>query len=129
VILYTFIQFIINMITILLSNLSKIRYSPCIMAKDEIIARFEDVSFEYGANKPILKEVNFAIRRGLKITLMGQNGAGKSTLFGLLLEHCNQRMERLILFVVFVLLSVARLFLVISWILQFVNFFRNVLIN
>ena len=54
------------------------------MAKDEIIARFEDVSFEYGANKPILKEVNFTIRRGLKITLMGQNGAGKSTLFGLL---------------------------------------------
>ncbi len=53
------------------------------MAKDEIIARFEDVSFEYGANKPILKEVSFAIRRGLKITLMGQNGAGKSTLFGL----------------------------------------------
>jgi ATPase subunit of ABC transporter with duplicated ATPase domains len=54
------------------------------MAKDEIIARFEDISFEYNANKPILKEVNFAIRRGLKITLMGQNGAGKSTLFGLL---------------------------------------------
>lgn len=54
------------------------------MAKDEIIARFDDVSFEYNANKPILKEVNFAIRRGLKITLMGQNGAGKSTLFGLL---------------------------------------------
>mgnify|MGYP002132704688 FL=1 len=54
------------------------------MAKDEIIARFENVSFEYGANKPILKEVDFAIRRGLKITLMGQNGAGKSTLFGLL---------------------------------------------
>lgn len=54
------------------------------MAKDEIIARFEEVSFEYGANKPILKEVSFAIRRGLKITLMGQNGAGKSTLFGLL---------------------------------------------
>jgi ATPase subunit of ABC transporter with duplicated ATPase domains len=54
------------------------------MAKDEIIARFEDVSFEYNANKPILKEVNFAIRRGLKFTLMGQNGAGKSTLFGLL---------------------------------------------
>lgn len=54
------------------------------MAKDEIIVRFENVSFEYGANKPILKEVSFSIRRGLKITLMGQNGAGKSTLFGLL---------------------------------------------
>lgn len=54
------------------------------MAKDEIIVRFNDVSFEHNANKPILHEVNFSIRRGLKITLMGQNGAGKSTLFSLL---------------------------------------------
>lgn len=54
------------------------------MAKDEIIVRFENVSFEHGANKPILKEVDFSVRRGMKITLMGQNGAGKSTLFGLL---------------------------------------------
>jgi ATPase subunit of ABC transporter with duplicated ATPase domains len=54
------------------------------MAKDEIIVRFDDVSFEHNASKPILHEVNFSIRRGLKITLMGQNGAGKSTLFKLL---------------------------------------------
>ncbi len=54
------------------------------MAKDEIIVRFDDISFEHNANKPILEEVNFSIRRGLKITLMGQNGAGKSTLFKLL---------------------------------------------
>lgn len=54
------------------------------MAKDEVIVRFEKVSFEHNANKPILHEVDFSIRRGLKITLMGQNGAGKSTLFGLL---------------------------------------------
>lgn len=55
-----------------------------IMAKDEIIVRFDEVSFEHNANKPILHEASFSIRRGLKITLMGQNGAGKSTLFGLL---------------------------------------------
>jgi len=51
------------------------------MAKDETIVRFEDVSYEFGPNKPILMEASFSIRRGTKITLMGQNGAGKSTLF------------------------------------------------
>lgn len=50
----------------------------------EVIVRFEDVSFEYGHNKPILEEVSFPIRRGAKLTLMGQNGAGKSTIFGLI---------------------------------------------
>lgn len=49
----------------------------------ETIARFEKVSFEWGVNKPILDEVSFTIRRGVKFALMGQNGAGKSTIFGL----------------------------------------------
>lgn len=51
----------------------------------DTIIRFEDVSFEYGQNKPILDEVNFTVRRGTKITIMGQNGAGKTTIFGLIL--------------------------------------------
>ena len=55
------------------------------MAKDEVILRFEKVSFEYGHNKPILDEVSFPLRRGAKITIMGQNGAGKSTIFGLVM--------------------------------------------
>ena len=54
------------------------------MAQGEVILRFEDVSYEYGHNKPILDEVSFPVRRGAKITLMGQNGAGKSTLFSLI---------------------------------------------
>ncbi|MCF7833898.1 MAG: ATP-binding cassette domain-containing protein [Candidatus Pacebacteria bacterium] len=54
------------------------------MANIETIIRFEKVSFEYGVNKPILDEVSFSIRRGSKLTLMGQNGAGKSTIFGLI---------------------------------------------
>ncbi|MFA6897998.1 MAG: ATP-binding cassette domain-containing protein, partial [Candidatus Paceibacterota bacterium] len=54
------------------------------MAQDEVIFRFEDVSFEYGHNKPILDEVNCSVRRGSKITIMGQNGAGKTTIFGLI---------------------------------------------
>ncbi|MEK7569238.1 MAG: ATP-binding cassette domain-containing protein [Patescibacteria group bacterium] len=54
------------------------------MAQGEVIVRFENVSFEYGHNKPILDDVSFPVRRGAKLTLMGQNGAGKSTIFGLI---------------------------------------------
>ncbi len=53
--------------------------------RGDTIIRFETVSFEYGHNKPILDEVDFGIRRGSKITIMGQNGAGKSTIFGLIM--------------------------------------------
>lgn len=45
---------------------------------------FNTVSYEHDATKPILIESSFVIRRGAKLTLMGQNGAGKSTLFGLI---------------------------------------------
>lgn len=52
-----------------------------------MVLRFEEVSFEYGHNKPILDEVDFSVRRGSKITIMGQNGAGKSTIFQLITKH------------------------------------------
>ena len=55
------------------------------MANGEVIVRFDNVSFARGLNKPILDEVDFSVRRGAKITLMGQNGAGKSTIFQLIL--------------------------------------------
>jgi ATP-binding cassette, subfamily F, member 3 len=54
------------------------------MATDEVILKFSNVSFEWGTNKPILNEASFSVRRGSKITLMGQNGAGKSTIFQLI---------------------------------------------
>jgi len=54
------------------------------MAHGEVVIRFENVSFEYGHNKPILDSVDFSIRRHMKVTVMGQNGAGKSTLFSLI---------------------------------------------
>lgn len=50
----------------------------------DVIIRFDKVSFEWSVNKPILDEVSFTIRRGMKFALMGQNGAGKSTIFGLI---------------------------------------------
>ena len=49
------------------------------------ILRFEDVTFKYSEVHTILNEVNFSIRRGSKITLMGQNGAGKSSIFKMIM--------------------------------------------
>ena len=57
---------------------------PSHKAMADTVIRFEKVSFEYGHNKPILTEVDFSIRRGAKMTIMGQNGAGKTTIFQLI---------------------------------------------
>lgn len=54
------------------------------MSRSAGIITFNDVSYEYNATKPILIESSFSVRRGAKLTLMGQNGAGKSTIFGLI---------------------------------------------
>ena len=54
------------------------------MTNDNVILRFNKVSFGYGFNKPILHEASFSLRRGSKFALMGQNGAGKSTIFSLI---------------------------------------------
>ncbi len=57
------------------------------MANDNVILRFQDVTFEYEERKPILDEASFSVRNGSKIALMGQNGAGKSTLFKIILDE------------------------------------------
>lgn len=54
------------------------------MANNDVAVRFNKVSFEYSQDKPILEEASFSLRRGTKMTLMGQNGAGKSTIFNLI---------------------------------------------
>jgi ATPase subunit of ABC transporter with duplicated ATPase domains len=56
------------------------------MSHGDVIIRFNKVSFEFGHAKPILHEADFSVRRGAKVTLMGQNGAGKSTIFRLIMR-------------------------------------------
>jgi len=51
---------------------------------EEVILKIDDVTFEYVAKKPVLKEAYFSVRKGAKLTLMGQNGSGKSTIFKLI---------------------------------------------
>ncbi|MFN3188322.1 MAG: ABC-F family ATP-binding cassette domain-containing protein [Candidatus Paceibacteria bacterium] len=54
------------------------------MSRNDGLVVFNNVSFEHDATRPILKEASFVVRRGAKLTLMGQNGAGKSTIFSLI---------------------------------------------
>ena len=56
---------------------------------ENVILRFDDVTFEYEDRKPVLDEVSFSVRKDAKITLMGQNGAGKSTIFKLIKGELN----------------------------------------
>jgi ATP-binding cassette subfamily B multidrug efflux pump len=50
--------------------------------------RFDDVLFTYGRRdaKPVLDHLNFTIRPGERVGLVGRSGAGKSTLVNLLLR-------------------------------------------
>jgi ATPase subunit of ABC transporter with duplicated ATPase domains len=54
------------------------------VSRDDAVLKFNKVFFEHGHEKPVLDEADFVVRRGVKMTLMGQNGAGKSTIFGLI---------------------------------------------
>jgi ATPase subunit of ABC transporter with duplicated ATPase domains len=67
------------------------------MAKENVVMRFEKVSFEYGHQKPILDEVSFSVRAGMKFTLMGQNGAGKSSLFKLITGEMKPQMGKVVI--------------------------------
>jgi ATPase subunit of ABC transporter with duplicated ATPase domains len=55
------------------------------MASDNVVIRFDKVSFSYDEKRVILDEASFSVRRNSIVTIIGQNGAGKSTIFKLLL--------------------------------------------
>ena len=54
------------------------------MAQGNTVIRFENVSFGYDDDSPILDETSFSVPENGKFTVMGQNGAGKSTIFKLI---------------------------------------------
>ena len=58
--------------------------NPSPMAKHQESIRFENVSFEYEAGHPVLKDVSLDIQFGECIAILGASGCGKSTLLSLL---------------------------------------------
>ncbi|MEQ9394433.1 ABCB family ABC transporter ATP-binding protein/permease [Haliea sp.] len=57
--------------------------APALAVKDAAI-RFDDVSFCYQSERPILQGVSFEVLPGQKVAVVGASGAGKSTLVKLL---------------------------------------------
>jgi ATP-binding cassette subfamily B protein len=70
----------------LLDVKSKIANAPdateLVVTQGEI--QFNNVSFSYNVDRPILKQVSFTIGAGQKVAVVGPSGAGKSTLVKLL---------------------------------------------
>ena len=46
--------------------------------------RFQNVSFGYEANVPVLKNISFSLKQNMKLAIVGPTGAGKSTIINLL---------------------------------------------
>ena len=59
--------------------------------------QFDNVSFAYSPDKPILSHLNLDIQAGEKIGLVGRSGAGKSTLINLLLHFYEPQQGRILI--------------------------------
>jgi ATP-binding cassette, subfamily B, multidrug efflux pump len=60
--------------------------APALRIENSAEIKFQDVDFEYRADRPIFKTLNLTIAPGEKIALVGPSGAGKSTLTNILLR-------------------------------------------
>lgn len=94
----TIIQFGENLIGLWQNSQFLVLYQEFMALKEETIEdggvpmddivetlEFRNVSFTYPkAEKPVLKNVSFAVKKGEKISIVGLNGAGKSTLVKLI---------------------------------------------
>ena len=65
------------------SNIQEIDQPQHLPAFQSVI-RYEDVSFSYQADRPVLRHVNLDIKKGQTVALVGQSGSGKTTMADLL---------------------------------------------
>ena len=62
----------------------KVIENPVKLESIKGIIKFEDVSFEYVENLPVLKNINIQTKPGMRVAFVGFTGAGKTTLVSLL---------------------------------------------
>ena len=58
---------------------------------------FEDVTFGYHKDRPILKDINFTIPAGNKVAIVGPSGCGKSTILRLLFRFYDTDSGRILI--------------------------------
>jgi ATP-binding cassette subfamily B multidrug efflux pump len=59
--------------------------------------RFENVSFRYDPDIPVLKDISFALKCNMKLAIVGQTGAGKSTIINLLARFYDPNEGRILI--------------------------------
>jgi ATP-binding cassette subfamily B multidrug efflux pump len=62
---------------------------------DEV--KFENVNFAYESDVPVLKNINFTLKRNMKLAIVGQTGAGKSTIINLLARFYDPNEGRILI--------------------------------
>jgi ATP-binding cassette subfamily B multidrug efflux pump len=84
-------------IAVPLSGVDKPHAVELVVTRGEI--RFERVSFSYGRSDaaPVLDELDFTIRPGERVGLVGRSGAGKSSLVNLLLRFYEPESGRILI--------------------------------
>ena len=70
--------------------------APALVVGDAEV-RFENVSFAYEPDRPILHDVSFTIPPGQKVAVVGPSGAGKSTLARLLFRFYDVQSGRILI--------------------------------
>ena len=58
--------------------------SPVKLPVFDSVIRYEDVSFSYQKDRPVLQNINLEIKKGQTVALVGQSGSGKTTMADLL---------------------------------------------
>jgi ATP-binding cassette subfamily B protein len=78
--------------------IEKIVENPLILNKPiQGHVQFENVSFGYLPNKPVLKDVNLNIKPGSLVAIVGPTGAGKTTLINLIMQFYSPDSGRILI--------------------------------